>query len=230
MKWQKFFIGLLGLIPLAFLCSYALGMSLYEVKTQLYAQNSLVWFGAGFVSWLLLFFILPRPMWLYVFGHELTHALGIWLFGGSVFRMKVSSRGGYVRTDKSNVWIALAPYFFPIYSGLVVWIWWLLSFWMTLDGWSAILYLLLGLTWGFHLTFTVLMLITTEQSDVTQHGWLFSMSFIYLMNILLLTFFLILLLPQLTWEQWWTGFLLGWKEMRELGLSFYQFCFSGSRL
>jgi hypothetical protein len=229
-KWQKFFIGLLCLIPLAFLCSYALGTSLFSVKTQLYAQNSLVWFGVGLASWLLMFFMLPRPMWFYVFGHELTHALGIWLFGGRVFRMKVSSRGGYVRTDKNNVFISLVPYFFPIYSGLVIWLWWLLSFWLVLERWSVILYILLGLTWGFHLTFTVQMLVTTEQSDVTEHGWLFSMSFIYLANLLLITFFLILLLPQLSWEQWWQGLGRGWAVMRELGLSFYQIWFSGSRL
>ena len=32
-------------------------------------------FGAGFLTWLLVFCFLPRTMWLYVLGHEFTHAL-----------------------------------------------------------------------------------------------------------------------------------------------------------
>jgi hypothetical protein len=39
---------------------------------------------AGVALWLLLYNTLPRPMWLYVFGHELTHALCAWCFGAKV--------------------------------------------------------------------------------------------------------------------------------------------------
>jgi hypothetical protein len=66
------------------------------------------------------FFLLPKPMWIYVFGHELTHALWTWLFGGQVKKMKVTSKGGHVVISKTNFVIALAPYFFPLYVVLVV--------------------------------------------------------------------------------------------------------------
>ena len=59
-------------------------------------------------------------MWIYVFGHELTHALWTWLFGGQVKKMKVSSSGGHVIISKTNFLIALAPYFFPLYAVIVV--------------------------------------------------------------------------------------------------------------
>ena len=55
-------------------------------------------------------------MLVYVFGHELTHALWVWLMGGRVSRFRVGRDGGHIVTDRNNFWIALAPYFFPLYS------------------------------------------------------------------------------------------------------------------
>ena len=75
---------------------------------------------AGAACWLVIFLLLPKPMWIYVFGHELTHALWTWLFGGQVKKMKVTSDGGHVVISKTNFLIALAPYFFPLYAVLVI--------------------------------------------------------------------------------------------------------------
>ncbi|MFO1511751.1 MAG: hypothetical protein U1F83_02370 [Verrucomicrobiota bacterium] len=66
------------------------------------------------------FLLLPKPMWIYVVGHELTHAIWVWLFGGSVKKFKASSSGGHVIVDKNNFLISLSPYFFPFYVVLVV--------------------------------------------------------------------------------------------------------------
>ena len=41
---------------------------------------------SGVVLWLVTFFGLPRPLWLYVFGHELTHAIWVMIMGGRVHR------------------------------------------------------------------------------------------------------------------------------------------------
>ena len=38
-------------------------------------------------------------MWIYVVGHELTHAVWVWLFGGSVKKFKATSNGGHVIVD-----------------------------------------------------------------------------------------------------------------------------------
>ncbi len=75
---------------------------------------------AGAACWLVIFLLLPKPMWIYVFGHELTHALWAWLFGGRVKKMKVTSEGGHVVISKTNFLIVLAPYFFPLYAVMVV--------------------------------------------------------------------------------------------------------------
>src|SRR5438093_4529543 len=75
---------------------------------------------AGAACWVVIYLLLPRPMWIYVFGHELTHALWVWLFGGSVKKFKATSSGGHVVVDKTNFLISLAPYFFPLYAAMVV--------------------------------------------------------------------------------------------------------------
>jgi len=39
-----------------------------------------------------IYLLLPKPMWIYVFGHELTHAVWTWLMGGRVKKFKASSK------------------------------------------------------------------------------------------------------------------------------------------
>ena len=38
-------------------------------------------FCMGAAGWVICFFCLPRPLLVYVFGHELTHAIWVWLMG-----------------------------------------------------------------------------------------------------------------------------------------------------
>jgi hypothetical protein len=142
----------------------------------------------------------PRPLRAYVFGHELTHAIWVWLAGGRVSRFVVQRDGGFILTDKNNFWIALAPYFYPLYSLVLVVVYGAASafydvgrsaetfIFMTPLQW---LFLLLGATWSFHLSFTCWM-IPKGQSDLSYHGTFFSLVVIYLMNVLLLAGFLIL--------------------------------------
>lgn len=136
---------------------------------------------AGAACWLAIYLTLPKPMWAYVLGHELTHVLWTWLFGGSVRRFKVSSNGGHVLVTRSNFLVALAPYFFPIYAvGVILlfvvgdWTW----------GWEAYMapfHLLLGAAYAFHLSLTWDIL-QTRQSDIVAHGYLFSAVIIWLGN------------------------------------------------
>jgi hypothetical protein len=142
-----------------------------------------VWIAtlAGVACWLVVYLLLPKPTWAYVLGHELTHALWTWLFGGSVRRLKVTAKGGHVLVTRNNFLIALAPYFFPFYAVAVIlvfvagdWIW----------GWGpfvAPFHLLLGAAYAFHLTLTWEIL-QTRQSDIVAHGYLFSAVIIWLGN------------------------------------------------
>ena len=121
-----------------------------------------------------------------------------------VKKVKVTSKGGHVIITKSNFVIALAPYFFPFYvfllvvafgTGHLIW------------GWSkywVVFHLLLGLAYAFHVTLTIQVL-QVEQSDVTEHGYLFSIVIIYLGNVLLP----LLCLPVLT-SSVGLGTAIGW--------------------
>ncbi|MES2309015.1 MAG: hypothetical protein V4507_09160 [Verrucomicrobiota bacterium] len=92
MKWLKFFIGLL-LTPLVV-------AQLWTLKdlTLIWAPTSewrTLWFGSfcgGFVLFLLIFFTISKTVWLYVLGHELTHAWAVYLSKGNVFDFKVTRR------------------------------------------------------------------------------------------------------------------------------------------
>ena len=169
----------------------AAGWSLFDLSGLFLAGRewSHPWFwalGGGLALWLAAFFGLPRPMWVYVFGHELTHALAVYLHGGEVYRFNVTKRGGHVISDKCNWFIALAPYFVPLYTLLWIALWCTVGFyWHGLDRWTWLLYGGIGVTWGFHLTFTVSM-IREGQSDLEGQDVFFSLVLIVLLNLLLI--------------------------------------------
>lgn len=181
LKWLKLFIAVL-LLPACAGMAMALGAVLRICGS---ADTTWVPFVAGAACWCVIFFLLPKPMWIYVFGHELTHALWAWLFGGRVKKMKVTSSGGHVVVTRTNFIITLAPYFFPLYAVVVIaifaaghWIW----------GWQKFLVyfdLLLGVAYAFHVTLTFHTL-QTRQSDITSQGYLFSAVVIFLGNAVIL--------------------------------------------
>lgn len=148
---------------------------------------------AGAACWIVVYVLLPRPMWVYVFGHELTHVIWAWVFEARIKKFHVSSRGGHVILDKVNFLIVLAPYFFPLYALCVAvlyaaggWVW----------GWEpyrVTFLLLLGATYAFHVTLTIHAL-KTEQTDITSQGWFFSIVVIWLGNLAILVPGLCLLL------------------------------------
>jgi hypothetical protein len=121
-------------------------------------------------------------MWIYVFGHELTHAVWAWVFGGQVKRFRATARGGHVVITKSNFLIALAPYFFPLYAVLVVVCFFAGNFIWGWHGYLAWFHLFLGAAYAFHVTLTAHVL-QTRQSDITDQGYLFSAVVLFLGNV-----------------------------------------------
>lgn len=67
------------------------------------------------------------------------------------------------------------------------------------------LYALIGVTWAFHVSFTLWM-IPKGQTDLTYYGTFFSLVIIYLMNLAVLTVLLVIASPHVTWR----GFGLEW--------------------
>jgi hypothetical protein len=182
LKFFKFLIGLLLLPAVAALALVFAGQLLHGAGLGELDVTTL-WFLGGFAAWLLLFAIFPRPIRTYVLAHELTHALWGMIMGAKVSKLRVSARGGSVTLDKSNLWITLAPYFFPFYSALA-----LIAYLLVELAWDTSTYLpfwyaLFGLTWSFHLSFTVVILMT-RQPDIHEHGRLFSYALILCINLL----------------------------------------------
>ena len=167
------------------------------VTQRLWAGEEFWFFSLGAVLWLIAFFGLPRPLLVYVFGHELTHAVWVWLMGGRVSQFKVGRDGGHIMTDRNNFWIALAPYFFPLYSIIALGIYGALSLFMDVQPYGRLLYAIIGMTWAFHFSFTCWM-IPKSQTDLTDHGTFFSLVVIYLLNLILLSVFLVVASPQIS--------------------------------
>jgi hypothetical protein len=162
--------------------------ALWLVLTQTGASAAThIWLPllAGAASWLAVFLLLPKPMWIYVVGHESTHAVWTWLFGGKVKRFKASSSGGHVVTDRSNFLITLAPYFFPFYAVVVVVIFVIGNLIWHWQPYLGLFHLLLGAAYAFHVTLTVEIL-RFRQTDITSQGYIFSAVVIFLGNALVL--------------------------------------------
>jgi len=181
LKWCKLIIAIL-LLPV---CAGAAQALLMVLRASGGADTTWVPALAGAACWVVIYLLLPKPMWIYVFGHELTHALWTWLQGGKVKKFKASARGGHVVVTRSNFIVALAPYFFPLYAVLVV-VLFLAGHWAW--NWRHYLvwfHLLLGAAYSFHVTLTWHIL-KSRQSDITEQGYLFSAVIIFLGNVAVL--------------------------------------------
>ena len=103
-------------------------------------------------------------------------------------------------SDRTNTWIALAPYFFPIYSVLAIVLYGVCGLFLDMAPYRWLLYAVIGATWAMHMSFTCWM-IPKGQPDLHYGGTFFSVMIIYLMNLVVLTALLIIASPQLTWHE-----------------------------
>ena len=174
--------------------------------------GSAVWAGASKAGW--------RPVKSYVLAHELTHLLLARAFGGKIYDWQVSEEGGYVETNKSNIWITLGPYLVPFYTLIVLLVFgaaglaWDLSAWRSVQfgEWllpfrpAWLMYWLVGFSWCHHLSFTV-QTIHREQGDLTRNGEFFSLMLIFLINVALIAAFFIVVSPSVSFAEagsaWW---------------------------
>lgn len=215
--WVKFVVGLF-LLPFVWVLTKTfleiLGFSLYH---GLLGTQGCPFFLGGIGLWIMAFWLLPRD-WLllpYVYGHECTHALWVKLFGGKVHeKFYVSRQGGHILADRVNTWIALAPYFFPIYSLLLLSIYGVAKIFTDVSGLEWFLFLLLGFTWAFHLTFTCL-LVMQNQPDLRYSGTFFSMILIYGINLSLVTILLLVTAPHLSVKAFFEQFLSNMEQFLE---------------
>lgn len=201
-NWFKKVVGVL-LLPLCWVATAALfGVFSDPGSRDLWHSREVWLFSVGFLAWLLAFFILPRPTGLYVVGHEHTHAIFVWLCGGRVGRIHSTSEGGYIVSDKNNFLISLSPYIIPFWTLVSLAILWAtrlaaMKFDVEIPYYNHLLFFCTGIGWSFHITFTVDM-IWKGQPDIEENGRFFSLTLIYLCNILLIAAMLVMASPRVT--------------------------------
>jgi hypothetical protein len=147
--------------------------------------RSWVFYAVGIGSYALVEAVFFKPMWMYVFGHELTHALSGLLSGAKVHSFKASSKGGEVRLSKSNAFIALSPYVVPIYMGFVVILYAIIRHWWNTPELTKGFQFLLGFTLAFHASLTF-HAVHGKQPDLKIMGLFLSVVLITLGNLLIL--------------------------------------------
>jgi hypothetical protein len=209
--WARIW-GAAVLIPCWLISLLCLGRLFSEAATPAFFRNEAFQaFALGVVAAAIQFFRFKRPVYLYVLGHEATHALFAKLCGGKVLEFNVSRTGGHVVISKNNWLISLSPYFFPIFVVAAALLFSVLGKITDLQRpllthWSVVPVLkgawccqfILGALWCYHCCFTYWM-IRREQPDLTMNDRFFSLNVIVLANLLLLCGTVAVVTPHIGW-------------------------------
>jgi len=199
-------------LPVCFVAIYTLYEEICSISVL---SKSQLYFFYGCISYLVFHTIVFKPEKLYVFGHEMMHAIVAILSGGRVTSFNVSKSGGSVTTTKSNILISLAPYLFPFYTILVS-----IAYFILLHVKNAFLVSLflnrpflfvLGLTLTFHIVLTIDVL-KIRQTDLLGAGYIFSIELIFFINILIIAFIFSILFKNIRFLSFLNNFILSTKQ------------------
>lgn len=185
----------LVLLPLTWVTTWTFlsRFSHATVERGFWQTVEFMYFALGSVlmaSWLWSGILQKFFLYLYVLGHELTHALFVLICRGRVTNIHVSADGGYITTNKTNLLIALSPYFVPFWSMVVALAHALARLLADLPAaWDPVFYAAMGASWTFHMIWTLWM-IPRDQPDLRENGTLLSLVVIYQANLLVLVLLL----------------------------------------
>ncbi len=145
-------------------------------------------FTLGFVIYFPIHFLLYKPVLSHVMAHEVTHALAALAMGGKVTEIHATHSGGSTLTNKSHFFISMAPYVVPLYTLLALGLYGIAA-----PAFKIYLMGLIGFTYAFHWVLTVYSL-SHHQPDLDEGGVVFSLIFIFTVNMIVL-----MLLFSLVW-------------------------------
>ena len=184
MRWLYFLLGII-LLPVAAICSRACWFLLSAWWAAPGGIQAILALAVGALCWTITIALLPATARAYILAHEITHALWGTIMGARFCGMHISREGGYVKLSERNFLMALAPYFFPFYTALILLAWWICS-WFVGPATGRLFWLAaLGASLGFHYTFT-LQALFRRQSDLQPYGLLFPYVLIYCGNVFIL--------------------------------------------
>jgi len=187
---KKILAGVIGIVLIP--VSVALTIVMVQILAACWSfkVHAELLFLAGFGLYLIMHLVLYKPVFVHVMAHEFTHALFAVLMAGRVDSMQISSKGGRVTSSRTNFLITLAPYFIPFYTLIVVGLYFIVK-----EKYIPYTFFLMGFTLAFHLCLTVYSL-RLQQTDLKESGLLFSLSFVYLMNIVIIGLIFTLIIPE----------------------------------
>lgn len=220
--WKRLFASIV-LFPVAVISVFTVVEMLFRASQEdhFWRTDEFFFFALGAVAWGAVYALGWRPMKSYVFAHEFTHLLMARAFGGKIYDWRVTAEGGYVETNKSNIWITLGPYLLPFYAVLVLLLFGIVGQFVDMDVWRPlvlgkwtlhykwvwVMYASVGFAWSYHLTFTVVT-IHAEQGDLTRNGEFFSLMLIFIINIALIAALFVAASPAVGFADvgraWWT--------------------------
>jgi hypothetical protein len=232
--WKRLFAGVF-LFPVAVISVFTIVEMLFRATQEdhFWRTDEFLFFTVGCLMWAGVYWAGWRPMRSYVFAHEFTHLLVAKAFGGKIYDWKVSAEGGYVETNKSNIWIMLGPYLLPFYTLVVLavfgvvgrfvdmeaWQPLALGKWVLHYRWAWVMYGSVGFTWCYHLTFTA-HTIHAEQGDLTRNGEFFSLMLIFIVNLGLIALLFVAASPLVdledVWRTWWGVAQNAWILLKSL--------------
>lgn len=134
---------------------------------------------------------------MYVFAHEMTHALAAVLCGIHIKDVHIGKESGYVKMSRTNTFVVLAPYFVPAYVIVCALIYAGLSLFVDMNPYRQVVLFAIGFFMAFHFIQTFHTLWEADQPDLKLAGGkFFSCVSIVLANMLVLAAVLKILFPQ----------------------------------
>lgn len=192
-KFLKFILAFL-LLPITCLVVWQDICILLGVLEHFSAAVSFV---AGAVVYAFIHYKFYNFSRMYVFIHEITHALAALMCGIRIKKVSVSQDSGYVKMNRTNAFVVLAPYFVPGYVIITALVYILLDFFVDLAPYRSVVLFVVGFFMMFHFIQTFHTLWEVEQPDLTLAGGkFFSCVLIVLANMLVLAMVLKILFPQ----------------------------------
>ena len=193
LRLLKLCIGLL-LLPTVVFTFAETARILLAVLGQL---NAAVSFVAGVVVYAGIhygFYNFSRP---YVFAHEMTHALAALLCGCRIKDVSVGQDSGYVKMDRCNALVVLAPYFVPAYVIAATMLYLIAGLFTDITPYRQVFFFVFGFCTAFHWIQTFKTLFEADQPDLKLAGGkIFSVVMIVLANLLVLVLVLKALFPE----------------------------------
>jgi len=181
------FLLAVAILPVVYGLGAGFWGSLSEARAAGAGNTGLVYFLCGFIFYVAFQIIFSKPIRVYVFGHELTHAIAGILSGGKVKSFKVGKNGGSVTLTKAGLFATLSPYFLPVYSAILILVFAAAQFFLKNESGKVfpLFMFLFGSSVSFHIFLTVFA-ISQGQSDLKKYGVFFSLVLVLILNILIL--------------------------------------------